>query len=346
MVGRQWWTVMAAACSMGALAGCGETDPAPKTGAASGEDERIVFSRLDPDTQKVRLYTVRPDGSGLRAITLTSRSDDSQADWSPDGTKVAFRRFLPNERVDVLVVNRDGTQERNLTRRTCTGACLGSEEPAWSPDGRRIAFMRAVGPFSDAGFPAVVGLFVMDTDGSNIRQLTQLEPNSGTEDHFPTWSPDGRQIAFLRWNGTARPRNASAIYSVDAEGGDPRLLRRIPRRWPGGGTPDWSPKGRRILFTTYCYFRDCGAPATGAQLFTMNPDGGELRKLTRVKGNAFQGGWSSDGNSIVFTRNRLAGAVSDIYTMKADGSKLRRLTHANGPELFADYPDWTGGMRK
>lgn len=240
----------------------------------------------------------------------------------------------------MVVVNRDGTGERNLTQDSCVGDCLGSEEPAWSPNGRKIAFVRALGPFSEEGFPATVGLFVMDADGSNVRQLTQLAPFSGTEDHFPTWSPDGRRIAFLRWNGTATPQNASVIYSVRADGGQMRLLRRIPTRWPGGGTPDWSPDGRRILFTTYCYYRDCGGPATGAQLFTMNPDGGQLRQVTHVAGNAYQPGWSPDGTKIVFTRNRVADGPSDIYTINADGSKLRRLTRAATPDLFADYPDW------
>jgi TolB protein len=149
-----------------------------------------VFSRLDPETQQVRLYTVRPDGSGLRVLTFSPEADDSQADWSPDGRKVAFRCFFnfgePNERTDVVVVNRDGTGERNLTQDSCVGDCLGSEEPAWSPNGRKIAFGRAFGPFSEEGFPATVGLFVMDADGSHVRQLTQLTPNSGTEDHYPT----------------------------------------------------------------------------------------------------------------------------------------------------------------
>jgi Tol biopolymer transport system component len=318
---------------------------------APADGELIVFSRLDPRAEKVRLYTMRPDGRGVRPITLPrgGADGDSQSDWSPDGRQVAFRRFFnpgtENETTDVIVTSRRGGRARNVSRRSCTGRCLGSEEPAWSPDGSRIAFMRARGPFTDEGFPAVVGIFVMDADGSNVRQLTQLEPNSGTEDHLPTWSPDGGRIAFLRWNGTARPRGASAIWSVDAAGGGERLLRRMPPRRGGGGTPEWSPDGHRILFTTYCFFPDCGQPPTGGQLFTMDPDGGDLQRLTNVKGNAYKGGWSPNGSKIVFTRIRRAGAPSDVYSMNADGTGIRRLTRRKRPELFADYPDWGPALR-
>ncbi len=45
----------------------------------------------------------------------------------------------------------------------------------------------------------------------------------------------------------------------------------------------------------------------------MNPDGGGLRKLTRVRGNADQGGWSPDGSEITFTRNRRSEGTSDIF---------------------------------
>lgn len=205
-------TLAVAASSMAGATGVRSDErPAVASGGHAPMNGRIVLSRLDPDTQRVRLYTVRPDGSGLRILTSSPEADDSAADWSPDGRKVVFRRDFkrgePDATVDVLVINRDGTGERNLTRASC-GDCLGSDEPAWSPDGRKIAFMRAFGPFSDEGFPAIVGLFVMDADGSNVRQLT---PFSGTEDHFPAWSPDSRRIAFLRWNGTATPPNASAI---------------------------------------------------------------------------------------------------------------------------------------
>ena len=333
--------ILAAAVALATATGCSDSDDDADEAPATDTGSRIAYAWLASSGAKERIYTVRPDGSGRRAVSQPEKngSDDSQADWSPDGRKIVFRRFY-GERVDLLVVNQDGSGQENLTRRSCTGKCLGSEEPAWSPDGTKIAFVRALGPFSDEGFPAVVGLFVMDADGSNVRQLTQLEPNSGTEDHFPTWSPDGRRIAFMRWNGASRPRNASAIHSVNADGGNSRLLRRIPRRWPGGGSSDWSPDGSKILFTTYCYYQDCGGPSTGAQLFTMNPDGGDLRKLTDVKGNAYQGGWSPDGAEVVFTSNRVAGGPSDIYTAKADGTELRRLTRAPSPELFSDYPDW------
>jgi hypothetical protein len=61
-------------------------------------------------------------------------------------------------------------------------------EPAasWSPDGRRISSVRRLGPLPVAGPPLVEEIFVMDADGSKLRQLTQLEPNSGSEDHMPT----------------------------------------------------------------------------------------------------------------------------------------------------------------
>ena len=199
---------------------------------------------------------------------------------------------------------------------------------------------KTIGPFNDDGFPAVVGLFVMRADGSHVRQLTQFRDFSGTEDHMPAWSPDGRRIVFMRWNGVAQPFNASAIWMMPASGGRPHLVRRIPLRFPGGGTTDWSPDGRRILFTTYCYYRGCGGPVRGGQLFTMNPRGGDVRQITHVFGNAYQPSWSPDGRFIVFTRNFRADGVSDIYLVRSDGTGLRRLTRAARPELFADYPDW------
>jgi TolB protein len=324
------------------LVAAGSTQAASSAAAKNG---RIVFQRLDRKLGKTRLYTVAPDGRDLRPLTTPSGNDDgdSQSDWSTDGRKIVFRRFvdrgLPGERVDLFVADADGKGPRDLTRASCTGLCRMNEEPAWSPDGKRIAFVRTIGPLpANGGPPPIVGIFLMSADGTHVKQVTQRRPNSGTEDHAPAWSPDGRRIAFMRANNTAKPQGASVVYVMNADGTHAGVLRTMSHRWPGAGAPAWSPDGTRILYSTSCWFGDCGQPRTGAQLFTIRPDGTGFRQLTHISGNVEPGRWSPDGKQIVFARNARVGPSGDIYTINANGTGLRRLTHA--PDLDAGNPDW------
>jgi TolB protein len=314
---------------------------------AHGRDHRtggqIVFQRFDPHIGKDRIYKIRPDGTGLHPITKppAKAEGDGQPDLSPDGSEVVFHRLYNGGRPDnLIVVNADGSHPRNVTKRNCTGDCLGSEQPAWSPDGERIAFSRAIGPVPPDGPPPIVGIFVTDATGGHLHQLTQLVPNSGTEDHTPNWSPDGERIAFMRSNNTKHPENASSIYTIDEHGGDLTLVRQMPKKRPGSGVPKWSPNGRRILFDTYCLFGFCGQPQTGSQLFTIRPNGERLRTLTHFPGNSYDGSWSPSGQRIAFSRNPkvCCPPTGDLYVMRRVGTHVRRLTHA--PRRDNHNSDW------
>lgn len=136
---------------------------------------------------------VNADGSGRRRLAPFYAGEPS---WSPDGRRIAFTRLPAADASDVYVVNADGSRLRRLTRRSANSP--GSQTPAWSPDGRRIAFanlrvLRAQpeGPFVGSD------IYVINADGSGRRRLTKSPPQS-PGDLDPVWSPDGRQITFVR----------------------------------------------------------------------------------------------------------------------------------------------------
>lgn len=97
---------------------------------------------------------------------------------SPDGSKIAFRRFADNNS-EVFAANIDGTNVTNLTDHPAFDGW-----PAWSPDGKRIAFA--------SNRNSSYQIFVMNADGSNVK----LVANSEGRATAPKWSPDGAFIYF------------------------------------------------------------------------------------------------------------------------------------------------------
>jgi TolB protein len=130
---------------------------------------------------------------------------------------------------------------------------------AWSPDGRQIAYL-------EFGFPEPRALlYVVNTDGTGKRWLTRpLAVDVGG----PSWSPDGRVLAFTGVGG---------IYTVHADGTGLRKLTGSPGRSNYG--PNWSPDGRQIAFIS-----DRDDPAHRAfDVFVMNADGSGQRNLTHTR---------------------------------------------------------------
>jgi len=283
----------------------------------SGNGEIAFVARRDGHAQ---IYVMRADGTHVRRLT-DDPWNDTHPSWSPDGSKLAFASDRDGA-YEIYVMNADGTDARRLTQ-------LQADAPAWSPDGTRIAF--SANP-PRGGSQEDTGLFVMDADGSNVRRLTPSVANGHggqpvRSESAPTWSSDGRSIAFAVSVPVPCPPSgqfclafvASQIYVTNPDG---HGNRRLTTMTDEASTPSWSPDGRQIALTVTIPSR-ARSPRIGVAV--IGADGGEPRLLTApgpVRNSQPQ--WSPDGSRIVFVSNREGN--DDIFVMNANGTGARRLT--------------------
>jgi TolB protein len=288
-----------------ALAGC--------AGGSGSEPGSIVFSAPSAGGGARHLYVAGADGSGVRR--LTSTDGDAEPTWSPDGSRVAFKRWSNEggcvrphlDCAQIWTVAADGTGERRLTPRSRR-----SQEPDWSPDGERIAFVR----WQDDENPWAneTDIYVMRADGTGIRRLTEVPGDEGS----PAWSPDGTRIAF-----TSDRHGSYDIFVMNADGSGIRRLTHTP---VPEFAPAWSPDGKRIVFQN-----------ARNELVVMDAAGGGQRTLTRPFAGDAQPVWSPDGKRIAFLRRRADRA--ELYVVRDDGSDPRALEIAQIGE--PSDPDWS-----
>jgi hypothetical protein len=264
------------------------------------DGSRIAFSGHAEGSYDI--YTMNPDGTGLRRVT-GGPDDDFDPAWSPSRKQIAFHR-VSGDASDVYVVNEDGSGLRNLT-----DGFGQNRNPTWSPDGKRIAFE------SDRGGGGL-DIWVMNADGSGARPLT-----TDGHDLDPAWSPDGRQIAFA----STRDGNYE-VYVMNADGSGQVDL--TNNSWPDFG-PAWSPDGRRIAFHSQ---RD----GASLQIFVMNADGSNPVQLSKTGFDDANPSWAPDGGEIVFQSNRGNGKENGIYMLDLSGDVIQ----LPAPPGDDRVPDW------
>lgn len=191
------------------------------------------------------IYTVNTDGSDLRRLTNFGVYT-AEGVLSPDGRRIVFTSLKDGD-LDIYTMNVDGTDLRRLTN---TPGYDGG--PWWSPDGTQIVY-RAHHPTDAADLkeyrdllaahvvrPTRVELWVMNADGSNQRQITQL----GGANFGPSWTPDGRHIIFSSNYKNPRGGNFDLfIVGLDGSG-----LTQVTNDEGFDGFPMFSPDGKQIIW--------------------------------------------------------------------------------------------------
>jgi Tol biopolymer transport system component len=310
--------VVLASCAAAQKGGTGPTAP-----ASSSHNGKIAFAGTDGRGQS-HIFVMEPDGTGAKKLATKPALDNFPA-WSADGKRLAFEASEgPNDpNIDLYVVNADGSGLERITKEPTPHDRYDSmldRMPSWSPDGERIAFLR--GRWKPFAKENVGGIYAIRADGTDLRQLTD-----SPWDEYPAWSPDGKTIAFDRLTEAN-----GVIYTVSPDGDDvPRRLTEPPEGF-WDSEPSWSPDGTKIAFT-----RTSGKRPNRPDVFTMNADGTNTRKLTGKTEGAYSPDYSPDGKRIVFVGweggNKLA-------VMDADGTNVRRLTPDTKGIVDELTPDW------
>jgi TolB protein len=167
-------------------------------------------------------------------------------------------------------------------------------------------------------------IFTVNPDGSGRSALTDAPGFNNS----PSWSPDGRRIAFSRESGDfGGPAPHLVVMNSDGTG-----LTDVTE----GIQPAWSPNGTKLAFVRLpSCFPSPGFPCPESDIWTINVDGTGLTRVTHDNGNDFAPDWSPDGAKLAFEGG---GGGYDIWTVDPDGSGLSRLT--DDPEADID-PSWS-----
>ena len=250
---------------------------------------------------------------------------------SPDGSRIVFQSNRTG-RWELYVMNRDGTEIRQLTDRPGDNVT-----PSWSPDGATIVFAATIDDNSD--------IYAIPAEGGRIRRLTE---HPGDDSH-PHWSSDGKRIMF---NSPRTTPDLSVgwmeqwheVFSMNADGGEKR---QHTNHKTVCTFASYSPDGTKMVYrkitNTSGFSWDLSNRPRNSEVFIADIDGSNEVNLSN---SAAFDGWpvfSPDGKRVAFSSNRAGPAnVGQLYIVDIDGADLGQVT--SGPWSYAQ-PSWEPGGR-
>jgi TolB protein len=241
-------------------------------------ETKIAFKRVT-GSRSSEIYVSDYDGFESRPVT-EDHTDSAAPCWVPKQMALYYTSYklgVPN----IFYQNVSSGQRRNFSHYPGLNTSA-----AVSPDGSKVALILSKGGSPD--------LYVLDADGSNLKQLTQTPEDESS----PCWSPDGRWICYA-----AKTSERRALWKISPEGGTPH---RIPTSGVSNPSePDWSPDGQWIVFTSQMgNFEICVVKATGEGVATPLTQGEDAS-------------WAPNSRTIVFVRGSRGNrqlAVMDVPT--------------------------------
>jgi Tol biopolymer transport system component len=277
----------------------------------SPDGRQIAFFAANWPTIKQDIFTVNLDGTNLQNLTNTPRIVDEDPKWSLDGNQIIFQSDRDGN-FEIYSMNSDGSQAQNLTNNP--------GQDYW-PDlfvitAKEIAFV------SDHNGKSQIYLMPAPGEGAiqpvDFNSLTLLTSNQ-YENYFPSWSPDGRKIAYY----THFSWQSWAIMIVNADGSQPYQLTTSSGETVCSFGPVWSPDGQQLAFNVEPDpIPTCEIKHT--EIAVIDIEDGEVDFLTHNDANDIIGSWSPGGKQLVFTSDR--DGKDEVYVMNADGSDQLRLT--------------------
>lgn len=253
------------------------------TGTRGIARTRVLFERGK------RMWMV--DSDGEQVVAATDVGTPLVGSWHPNGTTIAYSTYLP-----AAIVVLDLQTNRSRTLASGNGIYI---SPVFSPDGESVVYAHGVDDGTD--------IYVSPLAGGGQRRLSV---GRGSDNVTPSFSPDGRRIAFM-----SQRAGHPELWTMDADGTNPETLTLDFGENVYRANPDWSPDGQRLAFQSQF--------GSTFQVMTIALRDKSMKQLTS-DGRNEEPSWAPDGRHLAFSSNR--SGVKQLWVLDVETGRTRQLT--------------------
>jgi dipeptidyl aminopeptidase/acylaminoacyl peptidase len=291
---------------LAAAAGMDIAVPDCAPAAFPGDNGLIAFSNYDPGNLTGQIATVTAEADGtVTPIDMEGVLNDD-ANWSPDGTRIAFYSVRDGNR-EVYIANADGTGQVRITDNP------GSDYlSTWTSDGQTLLFSSN----RDGDYE----IYRVSTSGGVARKLT----DNTADDILSQASPSCDEVVFVSLRD-----GDYELFKMDLYG---RNQTQITFNTSSDLYPDWSPDGAKIAFASE------REGSKGRDVWIMNADGSDPQNVISRNGSDTDPVFSPDGTMLAWSGDLAAGTSSIFMAPVADLGDITEV--ASNPLKDRRAPDW------